>query len=148
MDISSALPNPQDLLDAITQETMKIHTALGYEIIVAGDVLPLEYSTRSSSSLVPDQNIEIRCCDDRGYGTSYPWRRLILLPNLDNDDAAFAGGHARINLIHELYHQFGFVHRGEAVGVEMSEDLDLALGASLYTASTAIDLAKLACIFD
>ena len=148
VDISSTLPDPNGLLDAIAQEAERIQVALGYEVIVVGDVLPLEDSTRATRSLVPDQHIEIRCCDDRGYGTSYPWWRLTLLPTLENDDAAFAGGHARINLIHELYHLLGFVHPGETPGVEMSDDLDLALGDFLHTTSTASDLAKLACIYD
>ena len=127
VDIAHTLPNPHQMLRAVRQEAEKIRDALGYEVIVAGGVRYLPDLTRAQAAkpddvfLVAHQHIEIRCCDDDGYGVAYPWWRLILLPTLEGDDAAFMGGHAMKNLIHELYHVLGFAHAGERGGVPMSE---------------------------
>lgn len=163
VDISSALPNASTLLDAVRQEAEKVEAALGYQVFVAGSVRPLENRTKSQLDNVlfwisPHQRIEIRCCYHPG--TAYPWWRIILLPTLANDDAASIGGHARINLIHELYHVLGFRHSDETEGVTMSYPLDFALQNPLdeygnivgdsydHTISTSGDLAQLACIYD
>lgn len=90
-------------------------------------------------SLAADGHAEIRCChppDDLLGGVAFPWFRLIVL------DAEPA--HARHVFMHELYHLLGFADRGEATGVRMSD----SLVGGIPKTSTALDLAKLACIFD
>ena len=149
-----------ELLNVVEEEATIIHAALGYEIFVAGDVLPFANLTDSQltnalsgNQLVPpDQHIEIRCCDDFA-GTAFPWWRMILL-TVDGEMQA------RHNIVHELYHVLGFVHSDETEGVMMSYPLDLALEFPIdeegnivgdwyfYTLSTPTDLAKLACIYD
>ena len=160
VDVSSTFPNAHELLNVVEEEATIIHAALGYEIVVAGDVLPLANLTDtqltnalSGSQLIPpDQHIEIRCCDDNA-GTAFPWWRMILL-TVDGEMQA------RHNIVHELYHVLGFVHSDETEGVTMSYPLDLALEFPpdeegniigdwyFYTLSTPDDLAKLACIYD
>ena len=150
VDVSNALPNADQLLELVGQEAAKIEASLGYQVFVAGEVKYLPNLDRTSVVFLasrgfanpPDQHIELRCCDEGGVGTAFPWWRLILLPTLENDDAAFLGGHAVINLVHELYHLLGFVHQGE-VGIEMSDDLQSALNV-WYTTSTPADLDNLA----
>ena len=154
VNISSAFTNADELLDVVADEAEKISQVLGYEIFVAGEILPLadlekDQLTFSGRQFIPpDQLIEIRCCYHPG--TAYPWWRMILLPPLETDDVAFLGGHSRINLIHELYHLLGFTHPGEPTGVEMSEALDHGdfEAGTIYSASTPSDLARLACIYD
>lgn len=170
VDISSALPDPYGLLDVIAAEAAKIHDTLGYEVVTPGEVLFLSDLFRfdflpgafppPSQTIPPAYHIRLHCCDELGVGTAYPWWRVVLLPTLENDDAAFLGGHARVNLIHELYHVLGFDHSDDPDGVQMSYPLDLALENPpdedgnivgewyLYTQSTPEDLAKLACIYD
>ena len=156
VDVSSTFLNADDLLDVIADEAARIDAVLGYEIFVAGDVLPLADLTASQlflfdsgSQLVPlDQHIEIRCCygaDTNKAGTSFAWWRMVLL---END--AFQSRHI---IMHELYHIFGFAHPDEDEGVVMSESLMRgpghdAAGASIPTGATPTDLAKLACIYD
>ena len=150
VDVSSTFPNAHELLNVVEEEATIIHAALGYEIFVAGDVLPL--ADLAAPQLAHDQHIEIRCCDDNA-GTAFPWWRLILL-TVDGEMQA------RHNIVHELYHILGFVHSDETEGVMMSYPLDFALefpideGGNIvgewyfYTLSTPDDLAKLACIYD
>ena len=147
VDVSSALPSADDLLDAVAEEAARIHAALGYRIFVAGDVLPLADLTVTplirfdpGRPLVPpNQHIEIRCCHNSGAAA--PWYRMILLS--PDDD----GYQARFAIIHELYHILGFAHPGATPGVEMSRSLDSGDG-SVFTRSAPIDLARLACIYD
>ena len=156
VDISSGLPDAQGLLYAIAEEAVKISDVLGYELIVPGEVLPLAVLTRShltathsgSRLIPPDQHIEIRCCDRKGWGVAYPWWRMILLmPESPGRELEGAGiSPPRYNLIHELWHLFGFVHPGDRPGVTMSDNLNWG-AESFYPSSTSSDLEKLACIF-
>lgn len=147
VDVSSTFWNAEDLLDTIAEEAGEVRAALGYEVFVAGEVLPLPDVTKSQIVLVqsgrrlipPDQRIEIRCCDPaggKGIGGAAPWFRIIML-----EDDAYRSRHA---IIHELYHILGFTHPGEAPGVVMS----YLLMSGSPTSSTSLDLAKLACIYD
>ena len=147
---------PTSFLTAVSDEAARIEAILGYEVFVAGDVLPLADLTSSelyyfdvgSQSVPPDQHIEIRCCygeDSDSAGTSYAWWRIVLL---END--AFQTRHI---IIHELWHILGFTHPGNTPGVMMSGVLMYGpghtdFGASIPTTPDAYDLAKLACIYD
>ena len=160
IDVSSTFPNAHELLGAIAEEAEKVEMALGYQIFVAGNVLPLTdldesqlADLTSGSQLIPmTPHVEIRCCDDEA-GTAFPWWRMILL-TVDGEMQA------RHNVIHELYHVLGFEHSDATEGVTMSYPLDFALENPpddegnivgewyFYTLSTPTDLAKLACIYD
>ena len=158
VDISSALPGAYDLLEIVAEEAARIHDLLGYEIFVAGDIVPLpdlttdqleDYiSTIVANHLPPDQHIEIRCCIEGGTstaGTAYAWWRIALL---DYDALA-----SRYVIIHELYHILGFSHPDNDRGVAMSELLMHGAGYDDYgmqhpTEATPLDLARLNCIYE
>ena len=156
VDISSAFTNADELLDVVAQEAARIHDVLGYQVFVAGDVLPFgnlisaQLSTFESGSqrVAPNQRIEIRCCFDGPSthgGTSYPWWRMILLASDE-----FQSRHA---IAHELWHLLGFTHHAIVPSVLMSDILtdgpeDVKTGARLPTVPDTFDLAKLACIYD
>ena len=156
VDISFTFANAERLLAVVAKEAERIHAVLGYEILVAGDVLRLADVTESqirdpdsaSQFTPPDQHIDILCCydpDSRVVGVASPGARVVVLAN-----DPFWSRHA---ITHELYHILGFVHPGEMEGVEMSEELmygtrDNGDGVAFPTRSTATDLAKLACIYD
>ena len=156
VDISSKFTNAQRLLAVVAKEAERIHAVLGYEIIVAGNVLRLadvtESQTRNPDSVLqltpPDQHIDILCCyhpESQVSGVASPGARVIVLTN-----DPFWSRHA---IIHELYHLLGFVHPDETEGVVMSEELmygarNTGDGIAFPTRSTAIDLAKLACVYD
>lgn len=165
VDISSMFPNAYQLLDAVREEAERIREFLGYEIFVAGNVLALKdmsnivinSGTGSQISLSheelrqlipPQQHIEIRCCYGDGIssaGTAFPSLRVTVL---END--AFQSRHI---ITHELYHLLGFTHPGGWPGIEMSQSLMYgpghdALGWSIPTQPTPLDLARLACIYD
>ncbi|MCY4515181.1 MAG: hypothetical protein OXC69_08640 [Candidatus Tectomicrobia bacterium] len=147
VDVSSAFPNAEALLDVVAREADKIREALGYDIVLAGEVTGLDdYERRDieavekgRQSLPPAQHVEIRCCDE--LGSAFPWFRVILLSPDDE------GVLARMAIIHELYHLLGFAHPGNTPGVSMSSDLN-SPGRSIFTRSTPLDLARLACIYD
>ena len=155
VDISSTFTNADKLLEVIAEEAERILAVLGYEIFVAGKVLPLRDVTTSQimdrntaiQLTPPDHHIDILCCydsDPRIVGVANPYVRVIVLRN-----DPFWTRHA---IIHELYHIFGFVHPDETRGVVMSDDLmygprDTDNGIALPTQSAPIDLAKLSCIY-
>ena len=156
VDVSSTLPNADDLLDVVAEEADRIHAVLGYEILVAGDVLQLADVTEpqltepdSAFQLTPPhQHIDVLCCYGpvpQVMGVANPHVRLVVLRN-DPFGSRYA-------IIHELYHLLGFAHPGEPRGVEMSRVLmhgprENGTGLPLPTRSTPIDLARLACIYD
>lgn len=156
VDVSSTLHNADKLLAMVAEEANRIHAVLGYEIFVAGDVLPLTDATDSQLADLetsiqltpPDQHIDVLCCygnKPEVMGVANPHVRVIVLRN-----DAFGSTYA---IIHELYHLLGFAHPGEARGVVMSEVLmrgprNTGEGLPLPTSSTPSDLAKLACIYD
>lgn len=156
VDISSKFTNAQRLLSVVEKEAERIHAVLGYEIIVAGNVLRpadvTESQIRDPDSVLqltpPDQHIDILCCynpESQATAVANPGARVIVLTN-----DAFWSRHA---IIHELYHVLGFVHPDETKGVVMSEELlygagNTGNGIVFPTRSTAIDLAKLACVYD
>ena len=155
VDISSTFPNADELLDVVEDEAERIRGFLGYEIFVAGDVLPLADLTKDQLVSVaqapqftpPNQHIEIRCCYGEGIsaaGTANQYTRVILLEN-----GSFQSRHI---IIHELYHLLGFTHPGNSPGVEMSDSLMRGpgltpFGASIPTQPTPLDLARLSCIY-
>ena len=154
VDISSTFPNAYALLDVVADEADRIREFLGYEIFVAGAVLPLPDIEKSAlrapsrhNLIPPAQHIEIRCCygeDISSAGTAFPWLRMILL---END-----GFQSRHIIIHEVYHLLGFSHPGETLGVEMSDSLMRGpgltpFGAAIPTQPTPLDLAQLSCIY-
>ena len=156
VDISHSYPNADELLNAVADEAEWINAVLGYEVFVAGDVLPLvditenqlRYISSAEQLIPPDGHIHIRCCypsGTRSAGTAYPWWRVLML---ENDP--FQSRHI---IVHELYHILGFSHIDNPEGVMMSETLmggpgHDASGASIPTDATPLDLAKLACIYD
>lgn len=156
VDVDAALPYADDLMDDIKREAERVRVALGYDLFVPGDVLPLNrisYVAFASSKptdfhlLPPDGNVEIRCCLDGGepgsIGMAWAWWRQVMLV----DDSFYA----RKALIHELYHLFGFVHPEEQPGVEMSWELYWGSDGPFegrVNFSTEADWARLACIFD
>lgn len=156
VDISSTFTNAERLLAVVAKEVERIRAVLGYEIFVAGNVLRLADVTESQirkpgSALQltpPDQHIDILCCynpDSQVVGVANPGARVVVLRN-----DPFWSRHA---IIHELYHILGFVHPDGSEGVVMSEELmygarDAGAEIAFPTQSTAIDLAKLACIYD
>ena len=155
VDVSDSFTNAEVLLDAIDREATKIRNALGYEVFVAGDVIPLQdvqglftCSTWDESDLqhcgLPSDNrIQVQCCVNVGgtAGRAFAWWRVILL-----SPDSFQSRHV---LIHELYHMAGFTHPDMNHGVPMSTSLMYGtMGRSRPTASTRDDLAKLACILD
>ena len=153
VDIASTFSNARELLDVVAAEAAQVRAVLGYDIFVAGDVMPLRRLTHAqfydldtldpdAEQLVPrDQHIEFYCCYDvydGSAGVAYPWRRVVLLKRDASD--------ARHIILHELYHVLGFAHPGDDRGVEMSDVL--MWGNVGHTASTPADLFKLACIYD
>ena len=156
VDISSTFTNAERLLAIVAREAERIHAVLGYEIFVAGDVLPLADVTESQirdpdSALQltpPDQHIDILCCydpDSQVVGVANRGARVVVLTN-----DPYWSRHA---IIHEMYHILGFVHPDQTEGVVMSEELmygaqDTEDGIAFPTQSAPIDLAKLACIYD
>ena len=156
VDISSTYPNADELLDVVADEAERIYQVLGYEIFVAGDVLPLAdiedsdlWAFSRHQWIPPEQHIHIRCCygeDISSAGISYAWLRVLLL---ENDD--FQSRHI---IMHELYHILGFAHPDQPYpDVVMSDSLmygpgHTAFGASIPTQASPLDLAKLACIYD
>ena len=151
VDVSSSFPNAQALLNVVADEAARIYTALGYHVFVAGEVRrPVQDLVNVEILFFKprDQRIEIHCCYGEGSGsagTAYPGWRLVLL-----DNNAFQSLHI---MVHELYHMLGFKHPGESAGVEMSDLLMYGPGsdqpgASMPTRPSALDLEKLACIYD
>ena len=161
VDISSTFPNADQLLDAVADEAERVLQILGYEIFVAGDVLPLANIERSSPGgpLSDQQSIEILCCSEASgtsAGTSWPWLRKIILKR-----AAIQSRHV---ILHELYHILGFAHPDEEWdSIVMSEVLMDGGEYTLYeydhetggehwrvtpTRASPLDTAKLACIYD
>ena len=169
VDISSSFPNAHDLLDVVASEAEKVREFLGYEVFVAGDVLPLKDATallvtvgntgettlstgEFAQLLPPDQHIDIRCCDTRPgkSGWASPALRLVILKN-DADKSNHI-------ILHELYHLLGFRHPGNSPGVEMSAFLmwggfyfnGVFQRGIMPTRSSygEGDLANLACIYD
>ena len=156
VDISSTFPNADDLLEVIGEEADRVYEALGYEIFVPGDVLPLGYIQEwqliylsSAYKLIPPaQHIHVRCCYDttpESAGVAYPWWRVMLL---END--AFQSRHI---ITHELYHLLGFSHPGDSQGIVMSDSLMYGPGLdengrSYPTAPLPSEVAKLGCIYD
>ena len=163
VDVAQTFSNADELLEAVAVESARVRMALGYEVFVAGEVLPLRRLTYTqfydldtldpdAQQLTPqDGHIEFYCCyvdPDRAYdapGVSYPWRRVAMLQH-----EAFQARHI---ILHELYHVLGFGHSGEDLGVPMSADLMYgpgldASGSSLPTRVAPSDLARLACIYD
>ena len=156
VDISSTFPNADDLLEAIGEEANRVYEALGYEIFVPGDVLPLGniqesqliYLSSAYQLIPPEQHIHVRCCYDttpESAGVSYPWWRVMLL---END--AFQSRHI---ITHELYHLLGFSHPGNSQGIVMSDSLMYGPGLdengrSYPTAPLPSEVAKLGCIYD
>ena len=148
----------------MAEEAERIREFLGYEIFVAGDVLPLDdilYLAGDASHLMPpNQHIEISCCVYEGdvQGYAYPSWRIIRLSTSHPEHVSIPSRHA---IIHELYHLLGFVHPGQSPGVVMSDSLmngddkvrgwitvDGSRGWFPTTRSTPLDLAQLACIFN
>ena len=156
VDVSSTFPNAHELLNVVEGEAERIYEALGYEVFVAGEILPLDDLTKSQIQIVhlgiqqlpPEGRIEIRCCYGEGItavGAAAPWLRLALLENGEFE--------SRYGVIHEVYHVLGFSHPGGVEGVWMSESLMRGAGHDLQgmplpTASATSDLARLACIYD
>ena len=161
VDISSTFPNADELLDAVADEAERIYKVLGYEIFVAGDVLPLADIERSTPGgpLADQHSIEIRCCSeatDTISGTAWPWLRVIILKR-----EAIQSRHI---IMHELYHILAFAHPDEEWdSITMSEVLMYGGEYTLYeydqetgtehwritpTRATPQDLARLACIYD
>ena len=151
VDVSATFTNADELLDAIADEAEKIRDALGYEIFVAGNVLPMpeivDYRDDVLSGLrvdlrVPEQHVHINCCAVSGphaAGTAHPGFRLAILVS-----DAYA---ARYVVMHELYHLLGFGHPGDLTSVQMSHVLMYGYPGG-PTTSMVEDLAKLACIYD
>ena len=160
--VSSSFSNAHELLNAIVEEAARVRTHLGYEIFVAGGVIPMvdiEYddlhAIGSEYALLPaDYEIPFYCCDDRpGFGghAQIFTRSAVLSTHPDS---------ARHVVIHELYHLLGFDHPGDSeTGVEMSDMLYngrlpnfaeqlQGIDGRIPTGSTALDLAKLSCIYD
>lgn len=150
VDVSSAFSNANALLNAVSEEADRIRAALGYNLIVAGEVRTL---AASGTELAMQQRIAIRCCRPVGYptaGTAYPSRRSIILK----------ASQARHIIIHELYHLLGLTHPGsEYDAIAMSDllmrgrlptDDEILMGVDgrVPTGSTAEDLEKLACIYE
>lgn len=171
VDISSTFDNAHELLDVVTEESERIREFLGYEIFVAGDVLPLGDVSSSylandvPNSRIPEfapprQHMEILCCETRDspYATAFPSIRIATLSITHPEHASIPSRNA---IIHELYHLLGFVHPDDPVGVVMSDPLmhgddkvkawvtvDDKRGWVPTTRSTPFDLAQLACIFN
>ena len=161
--VSSSFSDAHELLEAIAEEAERIHTYLGYEIFVAGDVIPMVdiafsdiHAVASEAALLPaDYEIPFYCCDTRPGKAGQAQvltRTAVLSPN---------PGSARHIIMHELYHLLGFDHPdGDgSEGVPMSdvlysgrlptvEESIMGIDGRIPTYSTALDLAKLACIYD
>ena len=163
VDVAQAFSNADELLEAVEVEATRVKTALGFEVFVAGEVLPLRQLTYAqfydldtldpnAEQLTPqDQHIEFYCCyvdPDRAYdapGVAYQWRRVAMLQR-----DAFQARHV---ILHELYHVLGFGHADDDFGVPMSDVLMYgpgidASGTSLPTRAAPADLAKLGCIYN
>ena len=155
VDISSTFPNAGELLDVIEDEAERIRGFLGYEIFVAGDVLPLADLTKAqlasvtqaSQFIPPNQHIEIRCCYGEGISSAGAAAASLRMILLENDD--FQSRHI---IMHELYHLLGFTHPGDSSGVVMSDSLMFGpgltpFGAVIPTQPSPFDLARLSCIY-
>ena len=160
VDISDTFSNANDLLEIVRTESERIRLVLGYEVFIAGDVIPLEdltqYQAETGNIFPLGQRIEIRCCYGEGTrhaGIAYPDLRMILLR-----DSEFSSRHI---ITHELYHLLGFSHPRDAHGVEMSDimmrgspflvqyDFSRSYNPSFSpTQPSAFDLARLDCIFN
>lgn len=159
--VSSSFSNAHELLAAVTDEAERVHTYLGYELFVAGDVIPMMdisfralHPVASEAALLPaDYEIPFYCCDERSdaAGHAQIFTRTAVLSSRP--------GSARHVIIHELYHLLGFDHDGGDEGVRMSdmlysgrlpnlEEQFAGIDGRIPTGSTATDLAKLACIYD
>lgn len=145
VSVSSQFLNADELLEIVESEAYRIKQALGYRIVVPGNVLPLtevrgrdHYDQIFSSIIPPPQQLHILCCDDAvGFaGFAVVADRLVVLKRDPMD--------ARGAIVHELWHLLGFHHPGEQTGVTMSR----AMMDDWPSVSTATDLAKLACIYD
>ena len=156
VDVSSTFPNAYELLDVVAEEAERVRMIVGYDVFVAGEVLPLPnltkadlaYNSDGSHHLPPDQHIEIRCCYGEGISSAGTAAALLRIVLLENDN--FQSRHI---ITHELYHLLGFTHPGNSVGVVMSDSLmygpgHTPFGASIRTQPTLLDLAQLACIYD
>ena len=150
VDVAAALPRAHELLNAVADEALRIRDALGYDVILPGQVVDLPDTTYQALEHAPPDflpirgRIYIRCCLTEGagpgvLGLSYPWLRQILL-----------GDHGLQVLVHELYHLLGFTHPLEG-GVEMSSGLLLSTrfyDPNEITRSEQSDWDNLACMYD
>ena len=150
IDVSSSIVNATQLLGLIADEAARINVAIGYEVIVAGDVLPMAdrdvyEMIRMPNVFVSDQHASILCCAAPGKGgNAFASLRAILMDRHDVLNSTYA-------VTHELWHLFGFCHPDEVGCIAMSDRL--MNGQRIWpnvvpTESTAVDLGKLACIFD
>lgn len=139
VDVSDSLENAHGLLAKVRAEAELLYGILGYEIFVAGDVLPLSDRTlvdyRNAVAggvplLPPDYHIEIRCCASSAMGHAIPsWRQVLLKKS------------QHMALMHELYHIL-------ALGDSDSETVPMSGSLLRGSRSTAEDWANLACIYD
>jgi len=144
VNVSSVFYNAFELLDIVDAEAERIRQAIGYRVVVAGNVLELPWVSGNNADQAlmwnapPDGQIYVFCCNDDPDALGYAQtpRRLMVL-NRNPEDAAGA-------IIHELWHLLGFHHPGERDGVTMSRPLN----NTWPTSSAAQDLAGLACVFD
>ena len=146
VNVSSVFYNVFELLDIVDAEAERIRQAIGYRVIVAGNVVQLprlggrfDHEPIILQNMPPPGQIYVFCCNDDdpdSLGYAQTPRRLVVLDH-NQDDAAGA-------IIHELWHLLGFHHPGERDGVTMSRPLN----NTWPTSSAAQDLAGLACVFD
>jgi hypothetical protein len=174
VDVSSTFPNADDLLDVVAKEADRIHAVLGYEVFVAGGVLPFaDIVVLDRSHFPPSQHIEVRYSDAPAIAANNRTIRsdapAIAIPNnrliLSNAERLYDPFESistefwsRQGIIHEIYHLLGFVHIANSPGVVMSRSLmfgpgggpagDLPCSNCNPAESTPLDLAKLACIYD
>ena len=147
--IGGGFDAPDYLLMLIAEEADRIAWYLGYEVITVGRELPLPAvsveAVRAGQHDIPLPEpgaALVYCCDRReGRGgwamTDVPL--IVLSPWQHVSEYA---------IVHELYHLLGFSHPGEPTGVPMSLPLNGTGHADNPTRSTAMDLARLACIYD
>lgn len=149
VDVSRSFSNANSLLDAVAEEADRIKAALGYTLIVPGEVRTLPMAV----GVGMPQRITVHCCFPEGHpsaGTAYPWMRAMKLKNSS----------ARHIIMHELYHLLGLHHPGsghDAVAMSdllmhgrlpTDEEILTGVDGRLPTGSTAEDLAKLGCIYE
>ena len=165
VDVSSSLSDPAWLMEIVEAEAERVRMALGYEVFVPGRIVVLPDVSRGQaqggSVSAAEGRIEIRCClgpeDGHHAGEAFVQERLVLVR-----DAPTSAVHV---VTHEVYHLLAFGHPEDGFGIPMSDVLMRGsrfigvwrylrrLGYTFtpvfsFTQPVALDLARLACVFD